>query len=164
MNRRYTTEEFRKITKMLRQAFPQVALTTDIIVGFPGETEEEFEKTYTFLKEIAFYKMHVFKYSPRQGTKAAVMPNQVDGNQKEERSKRLIALSEENEAKQNEKYKGKTVQVLFEEKQGKYQKGHTKNYMVVKVETDIGIENQILPVEIEEIEGVELRGSLTKND
>lgn len=73
MNRRYTTEEFRKSTELLKNAYPDVALTTDIIVGFPGETEEEFEKTYNFLKEIDFYKMHIFKYSQRKGTKAAVM-------------------------------------------------------------------------------------------
>lgn len=73
MNRRYTTEEFRKSTKLLKKAYPNVALTTDIIVGFPGETDEEFEKTYNFLKEIDFYKMHIFKYSQRKGTKAAVM-------------------------------------------------------------------------------------------
>lgn len=73
MNRRYTTKEFRKSTELLKKAYPNVALTTDIIVGFPGETEEEFEKTYNFLKEIDFYKMHIFKYSQRKGTKAAVM-------------------------------------------------------------------------------------------
>ena len=79
MNRRYTCEEFENGTKLLRKAFPNAALTTDIIVGFPGETDEEFNTTYEFLKRIAFYKMHVFKYSQRKGTKAAVMPNQVDG-------------------------------------------------------------------------------------
>ena len=73
MNRKYTTEQFRKSTNLLKKAYPNVALTTDIIVGFPGETDEEFEKTYKFLKEIDFYKMHIFKYSPRKGTKAAVM-------------------------------------------------------------------------------------------
>ena len=73
MNRRYTTEEFKKCTKLLRKAYPNVALTTDIIVGFPGETDEEFEKTYQFLKNINFYMMHIFKYSPRKGTKAANM-------------------------------------------------------------------------------------------
>ena len=90
MNRRYTTEEFKAVTKRLRAKFPNAALTTDIIVGFPGETDEEFNTTYEFLKEIAFYKMHIFKYSQRKGTKAAVMPNQVDGKIKEERSKKLI--------------------------------------------------------------------------
>lgn len=136
MNRRYTTEEFRNVTKRLRSKFPNAALTTDIIVGFPGETDEEFNTTYEFLKEIAFYKMHIFKYSQRKGTKAAVMPNQVDGKIKEERSKKLIELSNENEYNYNKKYVGKQVEVLFEEREGEYLKGHTTNYIVVKHKTD----------------------------
>ena len=136
MNRRYTTEEFRDVTKRLRSKFPNAALTTDIIVGFPGETDEEFNTTYEFLKEIAFYKMHIFKYSQRKGTKAAVMPNQVDGKIKEKRSKKLIELSNENEYNYNKKYIGKQVEVLFEEREGEYLKGHTTNYIVVKHKTD----------------------------
>ena len=136
MNRRYTTEEFKAVTKRLRSKFPNAALTTDIIVGFPGETEDEFNTTYEFLKEIAFYKMHIFKYSQRKGTKAAVMPNQVDGKIKEERSKKLIELSNENEYNYNKKYIGKQVEVLFEEREGEYLKGHTTNYIVVKHKTD----------------------------
>lgn len=136
MNRRYTTEEFKEVTKRLRTKLPNAALTTDIIVGFPGETEEEFNMTYEFLKEIAFYKMHVFKYSQRKGTKAAVMPNQIDGKVKEERSKKLIELSNENEYNYNKKYIGREVEVLFEEREGEYLKGHTTNYIVVKHKTD----------------------------
>lgn len=136
MNRRYTTEEFKAVTKRLRAKFPNTALTTDIIVGFPGETEVEFNTTYEFLKEIAFYKMHIFKYSQRKGTKAAVMPNQVDGKIKEERSKKLIELSNKNEYNYNKKYIGKQVEVLFEEREGEYLKGHTTNYIVVKHKTD----------------------------
>jgi len=136
MNRRYTTEEFRDVTKRLRSKFPNAALTTDIIVGFPGETDDEFNTTYEFLKDIAFYKMHIFKYSQRKGTKAAVMPNQIDGKIKEERSKKLIELSNENEYKYNKKYIGKQVEVLFEEREGEYLKGHTTNYIVVKHKTD----------------------------
>lgn len=136
MNRRYTTEEFKAVTKRLSAKFPNAALTTDIIVGFPGETDDEFNTTYEFLKEIAFYKMHIFKYSQRKGTKAAVMPNQVDGKIKEERSKKLIELSNENEYNYNKKYIGKQVEVLFEEREGEYLKGHTTNYIVVKHKTD----------------------------
>ena len=136
MNRRYTTEEFKAVTKRLRAKFPNAALTTDIIVGFPGETDEEFNTTYEFLKEIAFYKMHILKYSQRKGTKAAVMTNQVDGKIKEERSKKLIELSNENEYNYNKKYIGKQVEVLFEEREGEYLKGHTTNYIVVKHKTD----------------------------
>ena len=151
MNRRYTTEEFRAVTKRLRAKFPNAALTTDIIVGFPGETDEEFNITYKFLKEIAFYKMHIFKYSPRKGTKAAVMPNQIDGKVKEERSKKLIELSNANENRYNQKYIGKDVEVLFEERDGDFIKGHTKNYIVVKLKTNSDeLVNKIACVKVSE--------------
>ena len=129
MNRRYTIEEFRNIVNLLRKNYEDVNLTTDIIVGFPGETEEEFNKTYEFLKEIKFYKMHVFKYSQRKGTKAAVMSGQIDGNKKEERSRKLIELSNRNEKEYNENYVGKEVEILWEEKKEKFYRGHTKNYI-----------------------------------
>ena len=146
MNRKYTTEEFKDVVKRLRDNFDDVNLTTDIIVGFPGETEEEFNKTYEFLKEIAFYKMHVFKYSKRDGTVASTMPNQVDGNVKEERSKKLIELSNKNQLLYNQKYIGKELEVLFEEKHADFYVGHTKNYMVVKVKSQADIDNKIITV------------------
>ena len=130
MNRRYTTEEFKHIVKLLRENYQDVNLTTDVIVGFPGETEEEFNKTYEFLKEIKFYKMHIFKFSPREGTKAAVMKNQIDGNIKEERSQKLIELSDKNEKEYNETYVGKEVEILWEEEKDGVYKGHTKNYVL----------------------------------
>ena len=146
MNRKYTTDQFRHVVELLRNAYPEVHLTTDVIVGFPGETEEEFNKTYEFLKEIKFYKMHVFKYSPRSGTVAAKMPNQIDGNIKEERSNKLIELSDENEKEYNQKYIGKEVEVLLEEREGEYLKGHTTNYTVVKMKTNENLENTIQKV------------------
>ena len=130
MNRRYTTEDFRNIVSLLRENYKDVNLTTDIIVGFPQETEEEFNKTYEFLKEMKFYKMHVFKYSQRKGTKAAVMKGQIDGNKKEERSQKLIELSNKNEKEYNENYVGKEVEVLWEEEKDGFYKGHTKNYIL----------------------------------
>ena len=148
MNRQYTTDQFRHVVELLRNAYPEVHLTTDVIVGFPGETEEEFNKTYEFLKEIKFYKMHVFKYSPRSGTVAAKMPNQIDGNIKEERSNKLIELSDENEKEYNQKYIGKEVEVLLEEREGEYLKGHTTNYMVVKMKTNENLENTIQKVTV----------------
>ena len=166
MNRGYTTEQFEKVTEILRKKYKNVVLTTDIIVGFPGETEEEFNKTYEYLKKIAFYKMHVFKYSPRKGTKAAIMLNQIDGNIKEERSKKLIELSDKNEEKYNKEYIGKQVNVLFEEEccedGKKYIKGHTTNYIVVKIlQKECKIEsNTIKMVEIVNTEGIELIGKL----
>ena len=146
MNRKYTTNQFRNVVELLRNAYPEVHLTTDVIVGFPGETEEEFNKTYEFLKEIKFYKMHVFKYSPRSGTVAAKMPNQIDGNIKEERSNKLIELSDKNEKEYNQQYIGKEVEVLLEEREGEYLKGHTTNYMVVKMKTNENLENTIQKV------------------
>lgn len=166
MNRKYTTEEFEKVTQILRKAYPKVALTTDIIVGFPGETDKDFRQTYEYLEKIAFYKMHIFKYSPRKGTKAAVMLNQVDGSIKEERSKELINLSNKNEKRYNETYIGKKVEVLFEDEhiEGNkiFVKGHTTNYIVVKVlkETKNDISNTIQTVEIVETEGTELVGKI----
>ncbi len=146
MNRRYTTEQFRNIVKILRKTYKDVNLTTDIIVGFPGETEEEFEKTYKFLEEIKFYKMHVFKYSSRKGTKAAIMENQIPGNIKEERSKKLIELSNKNEFEYNSQYIGKKVEVLFEEEiVGEY-KGHTQNYIMVYCKSEEKLNNKIKSV------------------
>lgn len=144
MNRKYTTKEFREVVKRLRDNIKDVNLTTDIIVGFPGETEEEFNTTYEFLKEIKFYKMHIFKYSKRDGTIAATMPNQIDGNIAEQRSKKLIELSERNQKEYEKKYAGKEVEVLFEEKQGEYWVGHTTNYMLVKYKSNQNLENKIV--------------------
>ena len=144
MNRRYTTDEFRTITKLLRDAFEDAILTTDIIVGFPGESDEEFEKTYHFLKEIEFYKMHVFKYSPRKGTKASVMDGQIDGNVKEERSKILIELSNKNQKAYHKTYLGKEVEVLFEEEKNGIWQGHTKNYILAHYKTEENMENKMM--------------------
>ena len=157
MNRRYTTKEFEEGVELIRKYYKNVALTTDIIVGFPGETDEEFNKTYEFLKKINFYQMHIFKYSPRKGTKAAVMPNQIVGHIKEQRSTKLIELSHNNEIKYNEKEVGKELEVLWEEKEGDYIKGHTKNYKVVKIPYK-NIENTISKAKIEKVEKLELIG------
>ena len=148
MNRKYTTQEFREIVQRLRKYYDDVILTTDVIVGFPGETEEEFNKTFEFLKEIKFYKMHVFPYSQRKGTRAAEMKEQVDGNIKEQRSKILITLSNENQKEYNVSLIGKNVEVLFEDKDGEYYKGHTQNYILVKYKTDEILDNTLRDVEI----------------
>lgn len=161
MNRKYTTEDFEKVVERLRDAFPNVALTTDIIVGFPDETDEEFNTTYKYLKKIKFYKMHVFKYSQRKGTRAAVMPNQIDGNIKEERSHKLIELSNRNEEEFLDRYIGKDVYVLFEQEEGEYIKGHTSNYLVVKAKGK-ELENKMLRVKITSREGDELIGKIMK--
>ena len=142
MNRRYSIEEFKNIVDLLKKNYEDVNLTTDIIVGFPGETEEEFNKTYEFLKEIKFYKMHIFKYSQRKGTKAAVMKGQIDGNKKEERSRKLIELSDKNEEEYNKKYIGKEVEILWEEEKEGFYKGHTKNYILAYLKADNEIKKE----------------------
>ena len=152
MNRKYTVSEVEEIIERLRRYYDDVILTTDIIVGFPSETEEEFNKTYEFLKKAKLYKMHVFQYSPRKGTRAAVMPGQVNGNIKEMRSKKLIQLSNENEKYYHDKLIGKTVEVLFEDKEVDngvtYYKGHTQNYILIKYRTDENLENTLKEVKI----------------
>ena len=155
MNRKYTTAEVKEIIERLRRYYDDVMLTTDIIVGFPGETEEEFETTYQFLKQAKLYKMHVFPYSPRKGTRAAVMPNQIDGNIKEARSKKLIELSNENQKMYNQQLVGKEVEVLFEDKEVEdgitYFRGHTQNYVLVKYKTDENLENTLKLIKISDI-------------
>ena len=155
MNRKYTTSEVKEIIERLRRYYDDVMLTTDIIVGFPGETEEEFETTYQFLKQAKLYKMHVFQYSPRKGTRAAVMPNQIDGNIKEARSKKLIELSNENQKMYNQQLVGKEVEVLFEDKEVEdgitYFRGHTQNYVLVKYKTDENLENTLKLIKISDI-------------
>ena len=115
---------------------------------FPGETDEEFAKTKEFLRKIDFYRMHIFKYSKRKGTKAASMPNQVAPEKQEERSKILRDLSRENEKKHQEKYLQKELEVLWEEKEEEYWKGHTKNYILVKMKSDENLTNQITKTKI----------------
>ena len=160
MNRRYTAEEFRECARLLRENFKDVMFTADVIVGFPGETEEEFETTYNFLKEIKFYKIHVFKYSRRNGTKAATMPNQVPSELQEERSKKIIELSKEIQDEYNKSYIGKTVEVLMEEKTEGYYRGHTDNYLYVSVKSDEDLENKMIDVVIENVENENLYGKL----
>lgn len=162
MNRRYTTNEFEKVVTLLRNTYSDVILTTDIIVGFPGETEEEFLATYEFLKNIKFYRMHIFKYSRRKGTKADLMKNQVNPQIQEERSKLLLELSNSNQKEYNQKYIDETVEVLFEEKQGEYIKGHTSNYLMVTTKSDEidKYHNKIIKVKIKRIDIEELTGKI----
>ncbi len=160
MNRRYTIEEFEEIVERLRKAYQDVILTTDIIVGFPEETDKEFEITYEFLKKIKFYKMHIFKYSPRKGTKAAIMKKQISGDIKELRSKKLLELSDKNENEYLSTYLGKEVDVLFEEKEDDFYKGHTQNYIMVKIKSNDDISNKVEKVKIVDVENLCLIGKM----
>ncbi|WP_069649307.1 tRNA (N(6)-L-threonylcarbamoyladenosine(37)-C(2))-methylthiotransferase MtaB [Caloranaerobacter ferrireducens] len=163
MNRKYTTEEYLSIVKLIRKYMPDVGLTTDIIVGFPGETDEEFEETYNFVKEVGFSRIHVFKYSPREGTPAAKFKNQVDGTVKTERSRKLIELGEKLNKTFNERFVGKIMDVLFEEEvkgQPGLMEGYTTNYIRVEAKGDISIEGKILPVKMNRISGENLIGEI----
>ena len=154
MNRRYTSEEFYEKCEILRKYFEKPALTTDVIVGFPQETEEEFETTYEFLKKICFYETHIFKYSKREGTKAAVMQGQIPEQIKAKRSARLIELGEKNRRAYEESFLGKTEEVLVEEKSDVNGKemwtGHTKEYMKIALESEKNLQNCILNVQIKD--------------
>lgn len=148
MNRKYTTKEYERGCELLRKYFVHPAITTDVIVGFPGETEEEFEQTKAYLEHIHFYEMHIFKYSKRKGTRAAVMPDQVDEQIKAVRSEKLIALGHDMSKEFRKFYIGKNEEVLFEEKavigDKEYFVGYTKEYVKVAKKTAENLENQIV--------------------
>ena len=153
MNRRYNTEEYLESVENLRAAFEHPAITTDVIVGFAGETEEEFEQTKAFLEKVCFYEMHIFKYSIRKGTKAATMPNQVPDQIKTKRSNLLLAMETEQSKGFRARYIGKEVEVLFEEAKviagTTYQIGHTKDYVKVAFATDENLSNSMKIVKID---------------
>lgn len=152
MNRRYSSSEYKKIVDTLRARIKDVSITTDVIVGFPGETNEEFQETLKFLKEIELMSMHVFKYSPRKGTPAAQMKEQIDPQTKQFRSDLLLSLSKKNFKLFSEKYIGTKIDVLIEEidKDGLYE-GLTSNYIRVKVKSDVDIRGTMQTVEINKI-------------
>ncbi len=143
MNRQYTTQEYKTVVENLRRNIEGVSITTDVIVGFPGESQEEFDETYAFLKDLELSKMHIFKYSPRKGTKAAQIKKQIDGNIKEDRSHKLIALNNILEKKHISEFKGKCMNVLYELKsptsEDEYE-GYTDNYIKVMVKAKQNIE------------------------
>lgn len=148
MNRKYSAAEYKAGCETLRKYFKHPAITTDVIVGFPGETEEEFAETKAFLEDIHFYEMHIFKYSKRQGTRAAVMPNQVPEEKKSLRSGLLIALGDKMSREFRQYYLGKEVEVLFEEESVidgvPYYVGHTKEYVKVAKFSKESLENKFL--------------------
>lgn len=152
MNRRYSAEEFRQCCERLRRHFDDPALTTDVIVGFPGETEEEFTATVEFLKDICFYETHVFKYSRRKGTKADRMPDQIPEQIKNERSDVLLALTEKNSGEYRKKLLGRTVKVLLEEESTiggtTYLTGHTREYVKVAVTPETAAAGEIIDVKV----------------
>lgn len=155
MNRRYTSQEYYRGCEIIREYYENAAITTDVIVGFPGESEEEFNKCKMFLEKVNFAQMHIFKYSKRQGTKAAKMDNQVKDDIKSKRSDELLKLNDTLHRAYIERFIGENVEVLFEESiiidGKKYFVGHTKEYVKVAVVTDENIENQIISVNIQSL-------------
>ena len=148
MNRKYTAEEYKQGVAMLRKYFDDPAITTDVIVGFPGETEEEFATCKNFLDDIHFYEMHVFKYSKREGTKAAVMDHQIPETVKSERSDVLIDMADRMSEEYRKRYLNRKVEVLFEEQEElngvTYWMGFTKEYIRVALQTDENLANTIV--------------------
>ena len=148
MNRRYDSKEYEEAVTLIREYYPDPAITTDVIVGFPDETEEEFLETKNFLEKIKLYETHIFKYSPREGTKAVLLGDKVSKEDKNLRSSQLIDLSNQNKLDYHNDTMGKNLEVLFETSDDHYYYGHTKNYIKVAVpKTKSSIINEILLVE-----------------
>ncbi|MTI66611.1 MAG: tRNA (N(6)-L-threonylcarbamoyladenosine(37)-C(2))-methylthiotransferase MtaB [Firmicutes bacterium] len=161
MNRKYTTSEFKNIVKIIRKHMPNAGITTDVIVGFPGETDEEFKETYNFVKEIGFSKVHVFKYSPKKGTPAAKYKNQINGNIKSKRSNIMIELAKSLTKDFNKKFINKEMDVLFEEENNSYTEGYTNNYIRTMVKRNSSLEGKVIKVKIKDIVGENLLGEIS---
>lgn len=161
MNRHYTSEYFFDTVRKLKEINPKTLITTDVIVGFPGETEREFYETVELIEKVGFLKVHTFKYSMRDGTVAAKMENQINDMIKEDRSKKIISVSEEIENKVIKSFENKTLSVLFEEKKGKYWHGFSDNYINVCVCSDENLAGQIKNVFIASTEKNIAYGKIT---
>ncbi len=161
MNRKYSTDEYYKIVEGLRNHFPEVAITTDIMVGFPGETDEEFEKTCAFAEKVAFADAHIFQYSPRPGTPAAKFENQVSPDVKESRSKKIMEICQKSKRAFMERFLGDTKEVLFEQPvKGGYFEGKTSNYQNVLVKTTEDLAGEYKNVRLLEIKGDNFIGEI----
>jgi threonylcarbamoyladenosine tRNA methylthiotransferase MtaB len=148
MGRRYTTNDYKRAVEQIREAVPGVAITTDIIVGFPGESDDEFKESYDFAKQMRFARIHVFPYSPRPGTKAAAMPNHVGDKVKQERSRKMLALGRQAVRNFRKRFVGKTVMVLWEKQTGGVWSGLTDNYIRVFTKSDKDLTNKLVPVKL----------------
>lgn len=154
MNRKYTTAEYLEKINKIRSYLPNIAFTTDVIVGFPGETDEEFEETYNFIKQVNYSELHVFPYSPRKNTPAAKMKDQVNDQIKHERANRLLQLSKEQNHEFALKQIGKTLKVLFEKRDGEYLIGHAGDYLKVKVKTADNLIGEIVTIKIDKYDEI----------
>lgn len=161
MHRRYTADEFRELVKVLQTKIPHVAITTDVMVGFPGETEEEHHNSMAFVEEMGFAALHVFKYSPRTGTKAALYSGQLSPQTKEKRSKQMIALGNRLQEQFACSFLGQTFGVLVEKmtEEGIWE-GHTSNYLKVRFPYPKDVRGQIIPVKLTQYTGEHLSGEV----
>ena len=157
MNRKYDTERYYRSVKLLRDNFFDPGITTDLITGFPGETEAEFAQTLSFVEQCAFTAMHVFPYSRRPGTPAADMPGQVPREEREARARRTIALARDMERRWLEGQAGRVLPVLFEEEKDGLWQGHAPNYALVRARGE-ALHNRLLDVRITGVAGDALAG------
>lgn len=151
MNRRYTTDEYEEAINNLRGKIPDVAITTDVMVGFPGETEKEFLTSLEFVEKMCFSKVHVFKYSPRKGTPAYSYPNQISAKEKDVRSKSMMEIALKSEKKFYEQFKGREMQVLFEQKiddENDIYEGYTGNYLKIRKNFNYDVLGKLITVKV----------------
>ncbi len=148
MRRRYSTSNYQQAVLLIRDMVPEAAITTDIIVGFPGETDEEFQESYSLCRRMEFARIHVFPYSPRQGTQAAKLPQRIEAQTKRQRSQKMLALARESVRNFSQRFSGKTTPVLWEKQTGSIWSGLTDNYIKVYTKSDEDLANRLLPVKL----------------
>jgi threonylcarbamoyladenosine tRNA methylthiotransferase MtaB len=160
MGRGSSTEEYRQTIDCVVAHIPDVSITTDVIVGFPGETEGEFEQSFSFCQGLQYSRIHVFSFSPRTGTQAARMPDQIDVKTKKRRSEDMLALASDCLLQYNQRFLGRTLDVLFEQQSGGLWEGLTDNYIRVFSRSDCDLVNTITPVNLVELRGDGVKGRI----
>jgi threonylcarbamoyladenosine tRNA methylthiotransferase MtaB len=161
MRRHYATGDYEQAVSLIRALVPGVAITTDVMVGFPGETDEEFEASYDFCRRLGFARIHVFSYSRRSGTEAAWLPHQVSDKVKRERSRRMLALAEESNRNFSRRFLGRVMTVLFEQRSGGVWSGLTGNYIKVYAKSSEDLTGKLVPVKLVEVRGDGVWGELS---
>ncbi len=151
MKRSYSLNDYEQSVSLIRALVPEAAITTDVMVGFPGETAEEFEGSYAFCKRMEFARIHVFSYSPRQGTQAAQLPQQVGDKVKKQRSQKMLSLAKDSAQNFSQRFLGKTMTVLFEQQSNGIWSGHTANYIKVYTKSNDDLTNKLLPLKLVEV-------------
>jgi len=153
MKRHYSLSDYEESVSLIRSQVPEAAITTDVMVGFPGETDQEFEESYDFCRRMEFARIHVFSYSPRQGTQAVQLPQQVEDKVKKQRSQKMLALAKESAHNFSRRFLGRTMTVLFEQQSNGIWSGHTANYIKVYTKTTADLANKLLPLKLVEVKG-----------